>query len=224
MPELPEVETVARGLRSALLGQRLRAVELRQPAILRSSARRGPQRGSRVTAAATPGRSAARLAHARTGLVAREPQADSAPAVDLGVLAGGVVREVERGGKYLVFTIEKDAAAWQLMVHLGMTGQLVLRPAAAERQPHTHVIFTLDDDRELHFRDPRRFGRLALAPAAAGGFADTLGVASGAEPLSVGPEAFVALFRGRQAPIKNALMNQKLLRGLGNIYADTGTG
>ncbi len=177
MPELPEVETVAQGLRRALVGRRLAGIELRRASIFKGDA--------------------ARLAE----------------------IEGATLAGVARGGKYLVLELA-GGRGWQLLFHLGMTGRLVVEPAGAARQPHTHAVLTWDDGRELHFRDPRRFGRMALAPAPASGFAAELGVAAGAEPLAIGPEEFVALFRGRQAPIKNALLNQKLLRGLGNIYAD----
>jgi formamidopyrimidine-DNA glycosylase len=101
-----------------------------------------------------------------------------------------------------------------------MTGQVLIVSADAERARHTHAVFILDDTREIHFRDPRRFGRIALAAAPAQGFAPSLGIAEGAEPLEVTRDVFVALFHGRNAPIKSALLNQALLRGVGNIYAD----
>src|SRR6202030_4169857 len=76
-----------------------------------------------------------------------------------------------------------------------------------------HAILKLSSGRELRFVDPRRFGRLSVAQA--GDFD-----ATGIEPLEVDRDRFLALFRGRKTPIKSALLNQKLLRGVGNIYAD----
>ena len=76
---------------------------------------------------------------------------------------------------------------------------------------HTHAVVRLASGRELRFVDPRRFGRLSVAH----GFE-----AEGSEPLEVELERFVSLFRARKTPIKSALLNQKLLRGVGNIYAD----
>ena len=173
MPELPEVETVASGLRDQLLGRRIHALEL-----LRASVYRGP---------------------------------------DPSVLAGATLRAVRRAGKYLVIDAGED---WQILFHLGMTGRLVIYPPQTPPAPHTHLVMDFESA-ELHFRDPRRFGRVAVAPAPSdGGFAPEFAVAAGAEPLEIGPDAFAALFHGRSAPIKNALLNQKLLRGLGNIYAD----
>jgi formamidopyrimidine-DNA glycosylase len=84
-------------------------------------------------------------------------------------------------------------------------------PPDAEMANHTHAVVKLASGRELRFVDPRRFGRLSVArDFEAGGF----------EPLEVQLGQFVALFRGRKTPIKSALLNQKLLRGVGNIYAD----
>jgi formamidopyrimidine-DNA glycosylase len=87
---------------------------------------------------------------------------------------------------------------------------LVCEPDQAVEK-HTHAVATLSSGRELRFVDPRRFGRLSVAHQFA---------ASGSEPLEVELEQFVTLFRGRKTPIKSALLNQKLLSGVGNIYAD----
>ncbi len=83
---------------------------------------------------------------------------------------------------------------------------------------HTHAALKLVSGKELRFVDPRRFGRLAVVriePKNADGFA-----APGDEPLRLKVGPFMALFRGRKTPIKSALLNQKLLSGVGNIYAD----
>jgi formamidopyrimidine-DNA glycosylase len=89
---------------------------------------------------------------------------------------------------------------------------MILSEPAAEIAKHTHLIAKLASGRELRFIDPRMFGKLSIH---SGGFDP-----GGVEPLEVNEESFVALFRGRKAPIKSALLNQKLLRGVGNIYAD----
>ena len=78
---------------------------------------------------------------------------------------------------------------------------------------HTHAIAKLASGRELRFVDPRRFGRLSVVD---GGLFE----AGGIEPLEADLDRFLALFRGRRTTIKSALLNQKLLRGVGNIYAD----
>jgi len=92
-----------------------------------------------------------------------------------------------------------------------MTGRLLVCPPDTELAKHTHAILKLASGRELRFVDPRRFGRLSVAQEFAAG---------GSEPLEVSLENFVRLFRGRKTPIKSALLNQKLLSGVGNIYAD----
>jgi formamidopyrimidine-DNA glycosylase len=92
-----------------------------------------------------------------------------------------------------------------------MTGRLLVTEPGAEVAKHTHAVVKLASGRELRFVDPRRFGRLSVAHGfEAGGF----------EPLEVPLDQFVRLFHGRKTPIKSALLNQKLLRGVGNIYAD----
>jgi len=104
-----------------------------------------------------------------------------------------------------------EATHAQWIVHLGMTGRLQVCEPQAEVAKHTHAIARLASGRELRFVDPRRFGRLSVAAVFEAG---------GVEPLEVDLETFVRLFRGRKTPIKSALLNQKLLRGVGNIYAD----
>ena len=94
-----------------------------------------------------------------------------------------------------------------------MTGRLQVCEPQSEILNHTHAILKLASGRELRFVDPRRFGRLSVART--GGFD-----AGGVEPLEVDLDRFIVLFRGRKTPIKSALLNQKLLRGVGNIYAD----
>jgi formamidopyrimidine-DNA glycosylase len=123
---------------------------------------------------------------------------------------------VRRMGKHIVFDLERGGvrsargALW--IVHLGMSGRLQICQPQEVVAKHTHAIIGLESGRELRFVDPRRFGRLSVAQANfdAGGF----------EPLDVELKDFVGLFRGRKTPIKSALLNQKLLRGVGNIYAD----
>lgn len=174
MPELPEVETIARGLAKRVTGDAIESVWIgEKPEPLKSPAKQ----------------IAAALHQAR--------------------IAG-----VRRVGKHIVFDLSrlrKRSAQSQFIVHLGMTGKLLVVPADAEVERHTHAIVRLASGRELRFVDPRRFGRLAVAERFDG---------TGAEPLDIGFELFTGLFRGRRTPIKNALLNQKLLRGVGNIYAD----
>lgn len=182
MPELPEVETVARGVDARVRGDRIVAVWF----------------GSH-----------------------REPL-KTAPARQAEGLEGRIFLSVHRTGKHIVCELGPAAelagmpveAQW--IVHLGMTGRLLVNPADAPVAPHTHARLTLASGRELRFVDPRRFGRLE--------FRELRGTAAfeapGADPLVIGREEFAALFRGRKLAIKAALLNQSLLAGVGNIYAD----
>ena len=92
-----------------------------------------------------------------------------------------------------------------------MTGNLQVCASEAEVEKHTHAVVRLTSGRELRFVDPRRFGRLSVIEKFQ---------AAGAEPLEINLPDFAALFHGRKTPIKSALLNQKLLSGVGNIYAD----
>jgi formamidopyrimidine-DNA glycosylase len=176
MPELPEVETIARGLAQRVTGDVIDSIWLgRKPEPLKSPARE----------------IAATLEHSR-------------------------IATVRRMGKHIVFELEKKEASRtqaQWIVHLGMTGRLQVCEPQAEILKHTHAILKLASGRELRFVDPRRFGRLSVARA--GNFD-----AGGIEPLEADLGRFLVLYRGRKTPIKSALLNQKLLRGVGNIYAD----
>jgi formamidopyrimidine-DNA glycosylase len=99
-----------------------------------------------------------------------------------------------------------------------MTGRMQVTSPDTEVVRHTHAIVKLASGNEVRFVDPRRFGRLAVVSQSSandGGFA-----AAGDEPLTANVERFVELFHGRKTPIKSALLNQKLLSGVGNIYAD----
>ncbi len=140
------------------------------------------------------------------------------------ILERSRIARVRRVGKHIVFDLERERrkgtsiAHGQWIVHLGMTGRLLIASPDAEILKHTHAVLKLASGRELRFVDPRRFGRLAVVriePKTGEGFA-----APGDEPLESPVEAFVELFRGRKTPIKSALLNQKLLSGVGNIYAD----
>ncbi|HYK37153.1 bifunctional DNA-formamidopyrimidine glycosylase/DNA-(apurinic or apyrimidinic site) lyase [Alloacidobacterium sp.] len=131
------------------------------------------------------------------------------------ILTGRRIERVYRIGKHIVFDLDgNDAPQW--IVHLGMTGRLLVSAASASVPLHTHAILKLTTGRELRFVDPRRFGRLALQKRVnSSGFQGP-----GHEPLTISIEQFTSLFRGRKTTIKAALLNQKLLHGVGNIYAD----
>jgi formamidopyrimidine-DNA glycosylase len=133
-------------------------------------------------------------------------------------LAGLRIARVYRVGKHIVVDLTAKSSrklTEQLLVHLGMTGRLLVSSPDVPMAPHTHAVLSLASGRELRFVDPRRFGRLELHALQSGAFAGP-----GSEPLTISLDDFVALFRGRKLSIKAALLNQSLLHGVGNIYAD----
>src|ERR1035437_2612132 len=188
MPELPEVETIARGVNERLRGDRIVEVWFG----------RHPQPFKTPTARQVRGlEGRAILAVHRTGkhIVCELGIACSSPLVE-----GGGIPE----------------AQW--IVHLGMTGRLLVTTPDAPVAAHTHARLGLVSGRELRFVDPRRFGRLEYRELnRSASFC-----APGADPLQVTAAEFALLFHGRKLAIKAALLNQKLLSGVGNIYADEG--
>jgi len=186
MPELPEVETVARGLRQAILGRRILSVTL-----------------------------------GKTDFI------DDPVALEQN-LPGRQIEAVERYGKFMLLRLTAmheenraaangDTASASLLVHLGMTGQIAPAPAGQPLEKHTHVCLLLDDGRELRYTDARRFGRIAYLTKAL--LAEEL-TGFGADPLEVGKAEFADRICGRRARIKALLLDQSVLRGVGNIYAD----
>ena len=179
MPELPEVETIARGVNERLRGDRIVDVWF----------------GSHSEPLKTPA------------------------AAQAAGLEGRVILEVRRVGKHIVCELgdpESNAPVAQWIVHLGMTGRLLVTTPDAAVATHTHARLTLNSGRELRFVDPRRFGRLEFRDLDRSKSFQ----APGADPLDIGAGEFAALFRGRKLAIKAALLNQTLLAGVGNIYAD----
>src|SRR5664279_2113999 len=169
MPELPEVETIARGLNQRIAGDTIESVWLGE-----------------------------------------KPEPLKSPAAEIAsVLERARILRVKRVGKHIVFDLEcrtrkrkSSPAQGQWIVHLGMTGRLLIASPDAEMAKHTHAVLKLASGRELRFVDPRRFGRLAVVrmeSKSAAGFA-----APGDEPLDSRIERFVTLFRLRKTPIKSA--------------------
>jgi len=138
------------------------------------------------------------------------------PEVVAAELIGEVVGDVRRRGKYLIFAFESGR---HLLVHLRMTGSFQ-HPAADGREPHRRAVVNLDDGSDVAYRDIRRFGTwLLLEP---GELDDYLSARIGEEPLESAftTAAFARALEGRAAPIKAALLDQKAVAGVGNIYAD----
>jgi formamidopyrimidine-DNA glycosylase len=178
MPELPEVETLARDLRDAVVGRRFDAVELVREDVVRT------------------------------------------PPADLfrQLLRGQSVVSVDRRGKFILLGLDGGD---ELMVHLGMTGHLVVCDAAAPPVKHTHLRLHLDDGRELRFDDTRRFGRLAYGSRALLEESRAL-PPLGLEPLSedLSTQELDRLLRGTTRSLKAALLDQARVAGMGNIYID----
>ncbi|MEW6337699.1 MAG: bifunctional DNA-formamidopyrimidine glycosylase/DNA-(apurinic or apyrimidinic site) lyase [Acidobacteriota bacterium] len=135
---------------------------------------------------------------------------------DWRAMAGCAVEAIERRGKYLIFLCGARAEVF----HLGMSGRLTVAPPTLSRPSHTHLVQHLSDGFELRFTDPRRFGAALAMPAARlGGHAALRGL---------GPDAWTGAFeaslrgraRGSRVPIRNLLLDQSVLAGLGNIYAN----
>ena len=181
MPELPEVETVARGLQREISGTKIVSVAL-----------------------------------GKTDFI------DNPEAVER-ELPGRTVLRVERYGKFLLLRLSANEEAEEgdeqaaLLVHLGMTGALMPKKVSEPQAKHTHVVMMLGDGRELRYVDPRRFGRIAYL---AGDVLARELQRFGADPLETGLEEFARRIHGRKARIKALLLDQSVLRGVGNIYAD----
>ena len=213
MPELPEVETIARGLSKRVTGDVIESVWLgqkKEPLKSPAGVIAAALEQTRIFAVRRIGKhivfdldrleSRARMAataHGKRQKHALQNRSRANPA--------SLELEANQG------VVPRGRAQW--IVHLGMTGRLQVCDPLAEVEKHTHAVVKLRSGREVRFVDPRRFGRLSVATSAEFD-------ATGIEPLEVDVETFIDLFRGRKTPIKSALLNQKLLRGVGNIYAD----
>ncbi len=179
MPELPEVETILRGLKERVLGRRISAVEVLHPLVVRGS----------------------RDEFARK-------------------VTGRLIESVERKGKALAMRLasQNGDAPLYLLLRLGMTGQFILAPREAPREPHTHARLALEEGaEELRYRDIRRFGRLCCLTRPE---LDAVFSRLGPDAREITEAQFLRALKGRCGAIKSWLMNQALVSGLGNIYAD----
>jgi formamidopyrimidine-DNA glycosylase len=175
MPELPEVETIRRGLARCMSGRRIVRAELRRPDL------RWP----------FPPMLAERLDGARIGALARR-------------------------GKYILIELDETGT---LLLHLGMSGRITAGAADGPPEKHDHVVLGLDDGTEIRFNDPRRFGTLDYM-ARGKEAAHPLLAGLGAEPLDPGfDRAYLErVLASKMTPIKAALLDQRIVAGLGNIY------
>lgn len=221
MPELPEVETIARGLATRVSGDIIDSIWLGQkPEPLKSPARdiAATLENTRIAAVRRVGKHIVFdlepnvVAPVERTLLSAKGRGSKPPRSGATVNQRQSLSEPLAADKRVRPT-QAAAPQSQWIVHLGMTGRLQVCEPHSEILKHTHAIAKLKSGRELRFVDPRRFGRLSVVRS--GGFD-----AGGIEPLEADIDRFLALFRGRKTPIKSALLNQNLLRGVGNIYAD----
>lgn len=181
MPELPEVETVRRGLLVQVVGRRVERVEVGRERVARRTSRQALIDG----------------------------------------LTGATVVAAERRGKYLLCPLDTGDV---LMVHLRMSGRLLVAAAGQDRPPHTHVVMHLSGSpaQELWFVDPRTFGEVVVFdPAHMAEQVPEL-ARLGVDPIADGMTRaqFAALVRGRSRRIKALLLDQHVIAGIGNIYCD----
>lgn len=180
MPELPEVETICRGIRPHIVARTIERIEhsgkdLRTPVPYQSMCRH---------------------------------------------LVGTRIVNVRRRAKYLLVTMDND---WMLVIHLGMTGNLGMFSPATAPASHCHVRFLLSDGQELRYTDTRRFGSMhILAPAEVAGLEETFFRTTGPEPFSEGfnAEYLYSHARNRSIPVKSFVMTNRIVAGVGNIYAN----
>ncbi|MDO8364924.1 MAG: bifunctional DNA-formamidopyrimidine glycosylase/DNA-(apurinic or apyrimidinic site) lyase [Actinomycetota bacterium] len=181
MPELPEVETVRRGLQAQVQGRRITAVEVGRERTVRRTSRQALIDG----------------------------------------LTGATITAVNRRGKYLLCPLDTGD---ELMMHLRMSGRLLVAAAGTERPPHTHVVMHLAGEpaQELWFVDPRTFGEVVVFDPA--NLANELPELAkmGVDPITDGltRDQFARLLRTRSRQIKALLLDQHVVAGIGNIYCD----
>src|SRR5262249_32672739 len=131
-------------------------------------------------------------------------------------LTGRRVEAIRRRGKWIMIDLDDGAA---LLGHLGMTGKLRVVRADAPYEPHTHLIFALDNGHELRYRDVRRFGSFRYTGAATD-IESMMGEKLGPEPWDLKPEEWFQRLRRSRRSLKAILLDQTVVAGVGNIYAD----
>ena len=160
----------------------------------------------RTLAPVVEGHTIAAVSFAWTRTCAGDPRATEAR------LAGQRIERLARYGKYLLFHLRKNGRRSPLVVHLRMTGNLLVNGAPDE---YTRASMSLDDGTAVVFQDVRKFGRWEWSERLPARLA-----ALGPEPLEIGCDDFTDRLRSRRARLKALLLDQAFLRGLGNIYAD----
>lgn len=175
MPELPEIETLARQFRDRLQGTSFSGVQVLRASMVRPSG---------------------------------APLQES--------ICGRRVQDIARTGKFFAMTFEGGHRLW---FHLGMSGQVVVSAGRPRGISHIHLLLELSDGKGvLYYRDPRRFGKVLFQPA--GGPLPVSLRRVAPDPFQMSAAEFADRYRGRKARIKSLLLDQHLVSGLGNIYAD----
>ena len=181
MPELPEVETVRRGLQAQVVGRRITKVEVGRERTVRRTSRQAVIDG----------------------------------------LTGATIIAINRRGKYLLCPLDTGD---EVMIHLRMSGRLLLAAAGTQRPPHTHVVMHLAGEpaQELWFVDPRTFGEVVVFDPANVAVELPEVAKMGIDPIADGltRTQFAALLRSRSRQIKALLLDQHVVAGIGNIYCD----
>jgi len=179
MPELPEVETVRRGLEHHVVGRTIEVVRVLHPRAVR-----------------------------------RQP---AGPAEFESALAGRSLDTARRRGKYLWMSVGEDA----LLAHLGMSGQLLVVEPDEPLSPHVRIWFTFSDGGpDLRFTDQRTFGHMCVVRDGAELPAPIAHIAPDPFEAAFDPAALARRLRSRHTGVKRALLDQSLVSGVGNIYAD----
>jgi formamidopyrimidine-DNA glycosylase len=181
VPELPEVETVRRGLAAQIVGRKILDVEVGRERTVRRTSRQALIDG----------------------------------------LRGATITAANRRGKYLLCPLDTGD---ELMIHLRMSGRVLIAPAGTERPPHTHVVLHLSGvpAQEMWFVDPRTFGEMVVFDPTNIDVEMPELAAMGVDPITDGLSRaqLAAILRGRRRQLKALLLDQHVIAGVGNIYCD----
>lgn len=133
------------------------------------------------------------------------------------ILEGNIFKDITTCGKWIIF----DLGGYSILSHLRMEGKYFYVPSSSEVEKHTHVVFELDDGMDLRYNDVRKFGRMAVV------LTDKVQMASSIQKLGIEPDDdrltwqyLLEAFSKKSQPIKTSLLDQSIINGLGNIYAN----
>ena len=176
MPELPEVETIVRGLRKTVVGKRIKSIKVIFPGIVKQDTKKFKKNVSKSE----------------------------------------IIR-VRRQGKYILLDLSNGNT---ILAHLGMTGNFLLVKSSSPWNKHDHLIIRFNKDpKELRYNDQRKFGKIkSFSTSKEENMLELKKL--GPESLNISASDFINLFNKRKGRIKSALLNQQIIAGLGNIYAD----